>query len=283
MTPLVPIVGAGILVLVIASPFGQSPAVREGLEPVAFEVASVKPNPAKDARGGMGPQPGGRFEALNATPLILITYAYGVRPEHVDGAPDWIRTERVDIRARAADPAATVTDMRLMLQALLAERFGLSARRVARNQTVYALVRSRTDRLGQRLRPVDIDCVALDREIAAGKAPAPAPPAPSGPVLLRFIRSRAGSVHSGGITMPVLAQVLTPNAERLVVDKTGLSGTYALELDFRPNAAPIESADADPWPVLVTALAEQLGLKLVGDRAEVPSLVVDRISRPTPD
>ena len=83
--------------------------------------------------------------------------------------------------------------------------------------------------------------------------------------------------------MGVLAQVLSQGAGRMVIDKTGLGGTYALELDYRPNADSVDGANSEVWPSLFTAIEEELGLKLVPDRASVPTLVIDTISRPTPD
>ena len=242
----------------------------------AFEVASIKPNPAADARGSMGPKPGGRFEAINATPMILISFAYGVGPDFVEGAPDWSRTQRIDVQAKAADPDATLNDMRLMLRSLLAERFSLAVRQIDQQRDTYSLARLRPDRLGPNLRLVSIDCEALEKEIASGKAPLPTPPPPTGPVAPCLIRSRVGTVHSGGITMAVLAQVLTQGAERVVVDKTGLGGTFALELDYRPASASVDAADPEALPILSTALEEQLGLRLVSDRAPVPTLIIDR-------
>ena len=148
---------------------------------------------------------------------------------------------------------------------------------------VYSLARVRPDRLEPNFRLVSIDCEALEKEIASGKAPLPTPPPPTGPVAPCLIRSRVGTVHSGGITMAVLAQVLTQGAERVVVDTTGLGGTYALELDYRPASASVDAADPEALPILSTALEEQLGLRLVSDRAPVPTLIIDRISRLTPD
>ena len=87
----------------------------------------------------------------------------------------------------------------------------------------------------------------------------------------------------GGSPWRFLAQVLTQGAERVVVDTTGLGGTYALELDYRPASASVDAADPEALPILSTALEEQLGLRLVSDRAPVPTLIIDRISRPTPD
>jgi uncharacterized protein (TIGR03435 family) len=277
-------VASGLLVATLLSHVIAAGAASQRVpESPAFEVASVKPNAAADARGSMGPKPGGRFEAVNATPMILISFAYNMGPDFVDGAPAWVRSERIDVRAKAADPAATVADMRLMLRSLLAERFNLVAREVIQPRDTYSLLPARSDRLGPKLRLVTIDCDALRKDIAAGKAPLPTPPPPTGPVAPCLIRSRLGTVHSGGITMAVLAQVLNQGAERMVIDKTGLGGTYAVELDYRPNSASIDAADSEVLPSLFAALEEQLGLRLVSDRASVPTLVIDKISRPTPD
>ncbi len=119
--------------------------------------------------------------------------------------------------------------------------------------------------------------------VAAGRVPLPTPPPPTGPVPPCLIRSRLGAVHSGAISMPVLAKVLYQGAERMVIDKTGLAGWYEVELDFRPPSAAPDSPDAVALPSIFTALEEQLGLKLVSERTAIPTLVVDTISRPTPD
>ena len=249
-----------------------------------FEVVSVKPNPAAHAQGGMGVLPGGRFEAVNATPFLLITFAYDLGPDFVDGAPDWTRTERLDVQGKAANPAVSSTDLRLMVRSLLADRFGLVAREVLEPRPTYGLVRTRSDgRLGPKLRRVAIDCDALDAQVAAGKTALATPPSPTGPVPPCLIRSRLGTVHSGAISMPVLAKVLYQGAERIVVDKTGLTGWYAVELDYRPPFASVDAPEAVGLPSLFAALEEQLGLRLVSELAPVPTLVIERISRPTPD
>jgi uncharacterized protein (TIGR03435 family) len=81
----------------------------------------------------------------------------------------------------------------------------------------------------------------------------------------------------------LLANVLYQAAERIVIDKTGLPGWYEVELDYRPLSAPPDSPDAAALPSIFAALEEQLGLELVSERTLVPTLVIDRISRPAPD
>ena len=92
--------------------------------------------------------------------------------------------------------------------------------------------------------------------------------------------------------MSRFAQMLTGEAGRVVFDKTGLTGTWNVQVEYTPNQMPpppdgglppginLPSLDA---PNLFTALEEQLGLKLVPARGLVDVLIVERIERPTED
>ena len=88
----------------------------------------------------------------------------------------------------------------------------------------------------------------------------------------------AGKVSGSGITMETFARNLAGGTGRNVVDKTGLTGSYDLELEFTPDQSPDTSG-----PSLFTAMQEQLGLKLDAQRAPVEVLVIDRLEKPTPD
>jgi uncharacterized protein (TIGR03435 family) len=76
--------------------------------------------------------------------------------------------------------------------------------------------------------------------------------------------------------MATLAAYVSNRLGRIVIDKTGLSGAYDFELDWSPN----EEADA-PAPPLVTALREQLGLRLETQKGPVEVLVIERLERPS--
>jgi uncharacterized protein (TIGR03435 family) len=98
-----------------------------------------------------------------------------------------------------------------------------------------------------------------------------------------------GRLIATGAGMDNLTNVLTTVVGRLVVDKTGLSGPFDLNLSWTPDPAlqaiirqgdPLSTPDA---PSIFTAVEEQLGLRLVADRAPVEVLVVERLERPTPD
>jgi uncharacterized protein (TIGR03435 family) len=90
--------------------------------------------------------------------------------------------------------------------------------------------------------------------------------------------------------MAQLADVLLPSVNRVVVDRTGLTGAFDLELAwtseppalFRDGAIATDRA-GDSSVSMVTALREQLGLKLESTSAAVDVLVIDRAERTTPD
>ena len=79
----------------------------------------------------------------------------------------------------------------------------------------------------------------------------------------------------------MLARLLRPAVGRLVIDKTGLKGSYRFALPFNVLAARGPDAANDSSPSIFTALQEQLGLKLESSRATRETLVIDRIERPS--
>jgi len=84
--------------------------------------------------------------------------------------------------------------------------------------------------------------------------------------------------------MAGLAIFLTQQLRTTVLDKTGLTGTYDINLDWTPDdaAAPAGLAsDTADRPSLFTALEEQLGLKLVSAKGPVEYLIVDRLDHPS--
>ena len=85
-----------------------------------------------------------------------------------------------------------------------------------------------------------------------------------------------------GVTSGMVAQELTRRLERFVVDRTGLTGAYDFELQWAPDGNPADAAATD-LPPLVTAVREQLGLRLVSTHAPVDVYVVEAASRPLPD
>src|SRR5687767_6933031 len=146
------------LASVLCATVALAAALVRGQEP-AFEVASVKPNRSSELRIDVN-LAGRRFVATNVPLRELIRFAYNVQDERLMGGPDWIRTERFDVDARADydlpawGPSGPPADVLQMLRRLLAERFGLVVRQESRELPVYVLVVARADgRTGPDIRP----------------------------------------------------------------------------------------------------------------------------------
>ena len=134
-----------------------------------FEVASVRPNTSGDNKQSNQILPGGRYNAVNIPPRLLIMNAYGLQEQQLVGAPPWITSERFDIVAKAegeiGPPASRdggPSPMQLMIRSLLEERFKLKVHREPREVPIYSLVLARPDgRLGNGLKVSAVDCEAI--------------------------------------------------------------------------------------------------------------------------
>lgn len=262
----------------------------------AFEVASVKPNQS----GGLGIQlnlpAADRFTATNVPLRELIRFAYDVQDTRLVGGPDWIRSERFDIVAKAEQPlpawgpAGPPMPLLLMLRTLLADRFGLVVHQETRDLPVYALVVAREDRnFGPEIRASKLEC---DSQARAGRAGPPPPGRGAADQPTCGMRIGPGQMIIGGTPMSQFAMVLSNFVQRVVIDRTQLPGTFDFRLSWTPDripqaepppgAPPLPPIDPN-GPSLFAALQEQLGLKLESTRAPLDVLVIDRVERPTPD
>jgi uncharacterized protein (TIGR03435 family) len=254
--------------------------------PLTFEVASIKP--AAPAGGGpvpMGVQlmPGGGLRASNVTLRLLLTLAYDVRDFQISGGPPWLNTQLYDIQARSgsvpdtpAEPDAmrNLTDeqrktfqeqMRQRLRALLADRFQLVVHRETKDQLVYTL------------------------QVAKG-GPKFQEAKSAGPNAGRMRMGR-GELTGEATGMDFIAQVLSNQVRRPVLDKTGLTGKYDIHLTWTPDGpqgflgGPVPAGVEPPpppdpnGPTIFTALQEQLGLKLESDKGPVEQIVIDRVEK----
>jgi bla regulator protein blaR1 len=256
----------------------------------AFEVASVKPNKTGDGRVMLGLQPGGRFTATNVALRMLLRQAFNVQEFQLVGGPDWIGSDRFDVVAKAPDGGEFNADaMRPMLRSLLVERFKLVVHTDTRDMPIYALMKARTDgRLGPNISAAAIDCAAVMR----GRRGGPPPPLPQpGQKMECGFMMGPGRMNAGGMPMSQLAQALSPQVGRIVLDKTELTGNYDFEMTYAPEgfAGPPPLLNGAPPPVdpnaptLFTALQEQLGLKLDSQRGPVDVVVIDSVDQPTAD
>jgi len=259
---------------------GQAPEQK----PLAFEVASIKPTSRFDYGLRRPPSPD-RLVRQSITLSQLLGYAYDVSEFQIEGGDEWTRTSRFDVEAKAAE-RPTADQMRTLVKGLLAERFHLSVHTETRELPRYKLLTARADgRLGDKLRPSNLDCAAItsapDYKLPSGLLPG-GEVAPC-IVMLRVI-SGTPTITMRGTSISRLTRVLQGYAGRVVIDSTGLTGAYDIDLETelpslpgQPTSPPRESLS------LFTVLAEQLGLKLESERGPVDVLVVDHVERPTPD
>jgi uncharacterized protein (TIGR03435 family) len=269
-------------------PAGQSPEVA-GDRP-SFDVASVKANKAGENRTLMLVQPGGTFQATNVTMQMLINGAYQLKPRQLVGSPDWIGSEHFDIEAKA-EGNPPKDQINLMLQSLLADRFKLVVHRETRQLPIYTLMLSRADRTGPELlaHTDDTKCADFSNGSPPQGSGAGAPRIPCGGFTVGV--GRIGSITAIKATMEQLARTLSNSTDRTVVDRTGLSGTFDLTLNFTPEVrqpgfqlgADAIASDPTAPPDIFTAIQEQLGLKLVPQTGPVDVLVIDHVEEPSPN
>lgn len=283
-------IACGLVGIGAQSKDGVSPA------PPAFDVVSVRPS-APPTGGPMfatiGSRPGGQWISQNVQFISILRAAYTSFPSpgQIVGGPDWIHTERFDINARAAGdpPAEVVTEM---LKLLLADRFKLKVHTEQREIDVYALVLARPDgRLGPGLRKAAVDCEAREaarkRDLAAGlpatQASAPKPGERPECGMLSSSMNGVLRVATGSTPISAVVRQIQVNVGRPVIDRTGLTGRFDIELQFSATG-PQTAADQPDAPTSVfTAVQEQLGLKLKSRKERMDVLVIDQVEMPTPN
>jgi len=281
--------------LSVSRPHAQAPAqAPDPNAALTYEAASVKPNKSGVQGSSIRRFPGGRLQATNMPLRALITFAYQLQPFQLVEDPGWIRNETFDIVAKMeGDPPPVMPGSgpdphMVAMRTLLAERFKLAVHRETRQMDIYELVLARPDgKLGPALKPTTQDCAAMLAAARGGPPPGPAP-GPNSPVVCGM-RGLPGRLVAGAMPMAQLASNLSGQVQRIVVDRTGLSGGWDFEITFAPerplNPPPgVEFPAADPnAPSLFTAMQEQLGLKLQSTKGPVEVLVVERVEQPISD
>ena len=255
----------------------QSPQAKP-----SFEVASIKRMEANDSRepGVQPTQPGGQFRAVGLTLRQFLRVAYGnpaaLRKNQVLGGPSWVDTDRFEIVAKVPD-AASLPDpshqVPMMLRGLLEERFRLSVHMETRQVPAFEMVLVKPElQLSPRFQRTTVACVPMMEARSASDTER----------LCGFRRLGPGLLSGTGITMALLVGVLSqlPDVDRLVLDRTGLTGGFDVNLEYQPLSDGSGSGD---HPSLFTALREQLGLKLESTRGPIEVLVIDHVEPPTPN
>jgi len=243
-----------------------------------FDVVSIKRTPEVTGPGAdFAAMPGGRLHVRNNEVMNLIGNAYGLPQYRITGGPDWLRAERYDMEAKTED-AAPRPQLMLMLQMLLEDRFKLKVHRETREGPVYILSVAKG---GSKLSPSkDGGCVERS-PLAALPATERRPGCGNDWIRRRGVnlawtatRVDLGEVAGG------LATVLG----RTVIDKTGVTGFFDIDLELPPLQPEVGVADpsgVDTGVSIFTVLREQLGLALESGRGPQEYLVIDSVDRPS--
>ena len=264
-----------------------------------FEVATIKPHDPTDNRI-MIRGDAGMYDVAGMTTKALIGQAYDVRDYQIVGGPKWMDSDRYDIRARTSDrtpettmPLAPNSRGQKMLQALLADRFQLKIRRETKEMPVFYLTAAKG---GAKLKESDY-AKPFQPVLPPGAPPLP-PGGPNGrgPGRGPAIMVGRGRLGGQGVSMELLTRQLANQMGRPVIDQTGLTGAYDVDLQWTPEPGQTVGgpfggalggpgggpapAEATSGPSLVTALAE-IGLKLDSGKGPVETIVIEKLERPS--
>jgi len=313
---LTPILVASLVVVVAVALLGQAPAGQPAATPqwqtdaggkMEFDVASVKPDTADPSpqtvstnvplgSGNMYRPAGGLFRASNIPLFSYIAFAYKMDTYQLmtfaKDLPSWTTSNRYDIEARAAGDS-TKDQMRLMMQALLADRFKLAIRSEIRQVPIFALILDKPGKMGPQLKPYP-DGTPCDPTASAGTNAAQGLPsivAGGFPAICggyaNMPPSVPGRIHAGArnVTIQIMADQFPGfgnSIDRPVVDRTGLTGTYDFSIEFTPELPPGANFPADPsGPTFLQALKEQLGLKLDSQTGPAVVFILDHVEQPS--
>jgi uncharacterized protein (TIGR03435 family) len=245
----------------------------------SFEVASVKLNTSGRDGGTLGPR-GDMFFATNVPLKSLLVYAFappnGLLLRHqIIGAPNWADTDRYDIQAKPEGNTRVIPGepTKLMVQALLEDRFQLKAHRETRDMPVYHLV------LNKRGPKLSADQTPPDPRqgfITFSSSADPAVPLPRGAI--RMITESSGTtLLANAIHVSKLVSVLQGQADRMIFDKTGFTALFDVHLEFQSAAT---AQAAEPTPSLFTAIQE-LGFRLEPAKGPLEVVVIDSVEKPS--
>jgi uncharacterized protein (TIGR03435 family) len=241
-------IALAVSALLCSGGFAQAPARAE------FEVAAI--NPAVTGKLAAGATSSSRFvnnrvEIRSYTLKQLVMMAYRVQEYQVTGGPKWFNSDPWDIDAKA--PAGvSPNQISDCLQSLLASRYQLALHTETRTLPSYALVPAKNG-----VKPQSVE--AADSGLGWG----------------------TGSIRGAASSIADLAETLASVLQHPVLDQSGLSGLFKVNLKFAPIPPdPNYTGDA---PSIFDALQQQMGLKLSTTRGPVKVLIIDRAEKPSPN
>jgi bla regulator protein blaR1 len=272
----------------------QEPPANDATLP-SFASVSIRTSTSENKMVRMMINPQG-FTARGITAKALIEFAYNIKSDNqLSGGPDWITSAKFDIDANGPDsapaepskidPGQQSSQVRLMAQSMLAERFGLKVSSVTKVLPAYALLVADG---GPKLTP------SMDQPLQPPQGFATAGTTVTGKMQgFRGMQVGNGEFNANNAPMSLLADTLSHAVGAVVVDQTGLTGNYDFSLHWTPgpndslkdlngDAPAGEAAPADSSGTsILEAVQDQLGLKLEPQQRPVNTIVIDSIEQPT--
>jgi uncharacterized protein (TIGR03435 family) len=255
-----------ILIAALTAALAQSPTSSK-----AFDVVSIKPSAPDEHNSFMAQRlPGGSLRLIGAPLRMMIMRAYDVKAFQLSGGPDWVRSDRWDVLAKAegVEDRLTLAQERPMLQALLADRFQMKVHIETKELPVYALT---VEKNGSKLVP------------STGTQPQ--------------FRNGNGTLIAKKVGIAALVTWLSQELGRVVIDKTGLKAEYDYALEWTPEAGQGGGPEAIGQPSdtrggvapptdenaqsIFAALQKQLGLRLVSQKGLVAIVFIDSVEKPS--
>jgi uncharacterized protein (TIGR03435 family) len=275
--------------LALVASIGLAQSQTEKTSTPKFEVTSVKPNKSPDlSKALIQFLPSGRFVATNIPLIRVIAVAWNLplQSQRVTlGSGVRMPDDIYDIEATAEKGTfppgltseARLLTMRLMLQALLEDRFKLRVRREPKEQPVYALV---VGKGGPKLEKSKF------QEQACGDT---GPKLISNPACHFLDGGQDGGLHGASVTMAQVVELVQNYTDRPLFDKTGLTGFYEIQtagwapmrvtLDGAPQGGDASANNSDR-PTLFNVF-EKLGLHMESQRAVIDMFVIDHVEKPS--
>jgi uncharacterized protein (TIGR03435 family) len=236
----------------------------------AYDIVSIKPS--KPGKYGYDINSDAQnFSASNISLKALILSAYSLKESQIFNLPKWSEGTRFDIKAKIIQPnikaidALTTHQYNAMQQPILTDRFHLQFHYELKTQPVYELVVVKNGAKFKETTAAELASHDGVNGVTAGGI---------------SIHNR--SLVGTGITMAALADSLSGQVHRIVVDKTGLTGKYNVTLSWASDDGAPQAPDST-LPVIFTAVQEQLGLKLESGKAEVQGFIIDHAEIPSED
>ncbi len=217
------------------------------------------------------------FAEEGNTMQMLVRLAYGVQDDQILGAPNWFNSRRYDIDAKLGTSAQEQMSKlsldqrksadRRLLQGLLEDRFHLALHRESKELPVYELMVAEGGPKLQEAKPGDNHSYFTNIASHSG---------------MGQVRIGEGEFNAQAVELAAMAEMLSERMGHAVVDKTGLTGKYDFTLRWTPipSQDPLginSSAPPEPTGSLLTAIQEQLGLKLVPQTKPMEVLVIDHV------